>query len=140
MKPAVLDTNIILRYLLGDDQRLSLSASETIAKVRDGEQQVAITVAAVIECVFVLQKTHKVPRSQVATNLEEIIRFKGASGDDLPLLLDALATYRASNFSIVDAILLATAKRLGGELLTFDQQLAKRLQEMKDQPTPKRSD
>lgn len=123
MTAAILDTNVVLRFLFGDDQILSPRASAIIDQIKSGEQTVIITSVVITECVFVLQKTHRVPRDMIVSRLNGILSLRGVSGDEIEMLMESLAIYRSTNLSIVDSILLHASRKMGLPILTFDEQL-----------------
>lgn len=123
MRAEILDTNIILRFLLGDDQVLSPRASAIMERIKSGEQAVIIDSGVLTECVFVLQKTHRVPRDLIVSRLIGILSLRGVLGEKIEMLMESLAIYRSTNLSIVDSILLQTSREMNVAILTFDKQL-----------------
>ena len=68
MGKKLIDTNVILRYLLKDDEGLFKKASALLEKVKVGEEEVVIPESVVAECVYVLLKVYRVERKVLAEN------------------------------------------------------------------------
>jgi len=71
------DTNTILRYLLQDEPTLSRQASLFWEQVREGNIHALLTEGVLMECVYVLQRFYKVPRSLITEKLTGLLAYKG---------------------------------------------------------------
>ncbi len=117
------DTNVILRYLLHDDEPLYIRAREFFDRVREGSVRAIILESVIAECVYVLMKIYGAPRQKVAESLTDILRYKGIVNDDLEHLVSALALFSKRKIDIVDCILYAKATRPNTTLFSFDHAL-----------------
>ena len=68
------DTNIIVRYLVGDDPALSAKAKEFFDKVKNGDVKAVILGSIIAECIYVLTKIYLVPRERAAGSLIDMLR------------------------------------------------------------------
>ena len=119
----IVDTNVILRYILADDDALSSQAKQII----DGDPfDVPIEVLA--EVVYVLQKVYSVPRNEIAELLQDFARDTEAVLFNENIVLKALDIYSETNMGFVDCILASCAEVAGAEIHTFDKQLASFIQ------------
>ncbi|MDO8743941.1 MAG: PIN domain-containing protein [Candidatus Brocadiaceae bacterium] len=118
------DTNMILRYLLGDEPRLYEKAAKIFEKVRIGEEKVVILESVLVECIYVLTKFYKVPKKEASAKLQELLHYRGVANDDRDELIEALTTFaEKTSLDIVDCILCAKAKNSNMSLFTFDEAL-----------------
>lgn len=62
MNTAILDTNVILRYLLKDNAKLFEQAKPFMDALKTGENQAYILEGVLVECVYVLLKVYQIPR------------------------------------------------------------------------------
>jgi predicted nucleic-acid-binding protein len=125
MTIAVIDTNIVLRFLLADEPKLFARASALFAEVRTGKRNVYLAESVAAECIFVLTKFYKVPKAEAAEKLSELLDYKGFSAGPAPIVKQALALFAAHNIAFVDALVLATSRAKGWHVETFDKALAK---------------
>jgi len=122
---SLLDTNIIVRYLVADDPALHLKAKEVFDKIRNGGARAVILESVIAECIYVLTKIYKVPRERAANSLIDILHYKGIANNDQQELIRALSLFSEQSFDIVDCILCAKAVAFGDHLFTFDADLNK---------------
>lgn len=121
----LIDANVILRYLLKDDEVLFKKASSLLEKVKGGEESVVIPECALAECVYVLLKIYKVERRIVSEKLQGLFSYKGVVNPDKKVMIDSIALFGQTQLSIVDCILCARVMDSSFELFTFDDELKK---------------
>ena len=121
----VLDTNVILRYLLNDHPQHFQLAQAFMEDVISGKTTAYIPDSVLAECVYVLLKVYKVPKQQVCESLIGILSYAGISPINCNILVDSLKLFAEHNVDIVDAIVHATAKQNDWDLLSFDQDMKK---------------
>ena len=121
----LVDANVILRYLLRDDEVLFKEAFSLFEKVKVGEERVIIPESVLAECVYVLLKIYKVERQMIAEKLKGLFIYKGVVNPDKKDLIDSLTLFGKKNFSIVDCILCARSINSRIQLFTFDDELKK---------------
>lgn len=110
-----LDTNIILRYLLGDEIEQGEVAKRVI---EDG----AFTISEVImEVIYILDKHYKVPRHEITKTLLSL--SDGVHFDNKEIVIYALNVYEKYNLDFVDCLLVARGILLKEEIITFDKKM-----------------
>jgi len=126
-KPAkcLLDTNIVLRYLLNDLPEQFAVAKQVFAELRASELTAILLESVLAECVYVLKLHYKVPKVELTEMLDNVLRYPGIVNTDKPSLREALKLYAANNIDFVDCMLVAKARTGELELITFDQGLKK---------------
>ena len=120
VRKALPDTNIILRYLLKDDEAQFVSASELFEAVRGGARKAVILESVLVECMYILVKHYKVPKQTAVESLSGLLHYRGIINSDREQLLTALAMHSEKKLDIADCILLAKGNREGYEVCTFD--------------------
>ena len=112
------DTNIILRVILRDNEELSPLAREIL---RTNECYVLPEV--IPEAVYVLNKVYKFNRKDIANALLHLLPLVVVK--DVRLTRLALNYFAELNFDYVDCILLARNKLYGHQVATLDKKLEK---------------
>lgn len=115
---ALVDANIVLRYLLDDHPELSPKAVEIIE-----ERDASLPMEAACEVVYVLQKVYKVDREQIQQYLSELVNRKLVAVEKPEVFLKALECYSSTSFDFVDMLLWAYYAVEQQEVLTFDEKL-----------------
>jgi predicted nucleic acid-binding protein len=120
-----LDTNIILRYLVRDDESKADACFALFQRVNNAEEEITTCGAVIVEAVYVLSspRTHGVPRERVRDLLRPILTMPGLrlSRKRLYLLaLDLFVTYPRLDFE--DALIIAHMREAGiDEVLSYDE-------------------
>jgi predicted nucleic-acid-binding protein len=122
-KPALPDTNTILRYLLDDEPQLAVRARDFWEPVREGSSRAILTEGVLMECVYVLQRFYKAPRERIASSLSAILGYKGLEREGLELFEAALDTYGVTSLDFVDCLLVAREEAGLGKVFSFDDKL-----------------
>ena len=74
-KVYLIDTNIILRFLLGDHSELSPKSTLFMSKVADGTIKAEILDVVTAECVYAMEKFYRIPREKISEKLSKILNF-----------------------------------------------------------------
>jgi predicted nucleic acid-binding protein len=117
---AFLDTNILLRHLLGDVPEQSARASALLKRVEAG-LRVRITEAVVFEAVFTLQRTYQRTRQEICDNLVPILELPTIALPGKAIMIQAFHLFIQTPLSMVDAYHAALMAELGlTEIYSFD--------------------
>ena len=108
-KVYLIDTNVILRYLLADHEKFSPKAKAFMVKVSQEKTRAEIPAVVISECVYVMEKFYRIPRLEITDTLGRILNFSGIVNPDKSEILEALIKYEASNAEIVDCLLAASS-------------------------------
>jgi predicted nucleic-acid-binding protein len=105
----LVDTNVVLRYLLGDHPELSPQAESFMTAVSEGTRKAEIREVVLVECIYVMEKFYRVPRGEIVEKLSAILNFQGIVPSGKSEMFEALLRFRESSIDIVDCILSAHA-------------------------------
>ncbi len=106
-KVYLIDTNIVLRYLLGDHPEFSPKAEAFMVDISKGVKKAEILDVVIVECIYVMEKYYEIPKTEIVEKLSGILNFSGIVNPDRSEILEALLKYENSNIDIVDCILAA---------------------------------
>jgi predicted nucleic-acid-binding protein len=121
----VVDANVILRYLLSDHPGHYQKAVQLMGQVKLGEVEAFIPEGVLVECVYVLLKFYKVPRSEIALSLENILNYKGIINENRSILIKGLRLFQEKNVDIVDALVYTICKKKNWLSFTFNRDLGR---------------
>lgn len=120
---AFVDTNVLLRWLLGDRQELSAKAEELVQEAKPGS--LIVTDIIVAEIVYVLRSTGR-DRQQTSEALLLIGRTPVFKYENEELTMEIVDLLAKTNLDFADCYLLARARRERVKLETFDVSLRKK--------------
>ena len=124
----LIDTNIIIRYLVGDHAEFLAIASALFEAVEIGETQIVVLDNVIMEAFFVLTKFYQLPKAEVIDDLKTILSFVGVINHDKLEIIETLNLVLYKNIDFVDALLCVKSKLYDLELFSFDEKLKKRCQ------------
>ena len=115
----ICDANIILRYLIKDDEKLFDIAKKEIQKCP------IVPTVILAEIVYVLKGVYKVPRNDIVDTL--ITLSDEVKYEDIDISLQTLNFFKDLNLDFADCYLLARNKINKEKIITFDNKLNKEL-------------
>lgn len=122
----ILDTNMILRFLMRDNAEMAAKSLEIIKK-----DQVFVTPEVVAEVVFVMQKVYKATREDIYNMIMSFMNISTVEVSEYSVLSKGLELFRDNNLDFVDCILCAYNLCYGYEVCTFDVKLQKLIDRLK---------
>lgn len=118
---AILDANVVLRYLLADDAKQSPEAVELIENAPDGSLHLSAIILA--EVTWTLKSYFGVPRDQISSAIQRVLAQPSVAVD--ATTLDAVARYANTKVDFVDCALAAAGAATGLPVATFDKDYRK---------------
>ncbi len=120
-----LDTNVVLRYLTGDDPAKAQACYELFQRVQRGDEELFATESVAAEVAYVLSSRrghYRLGHAEIASRLHPILALRGVRLPQKLVCLRALdffARHEALDFE--DALALAHMERLGmTEIVSYD--------------------
>ncbi len=130
----LVDTNVLLRYLIGDGAKNAEKALALMERVELGSEEIEICSVIVAEMIWTLEKFYEVPRRDIAQKLLVIFSFKGVKGTERPIIVAALQSYGSTNIDFVDCYLAARGKGRNMPVYSFDKKDFSRLDTQWEMP------
>lgn len=124
-KRRLVDTNLIVRYLVQDHEKHAKAAGKLFEACDRGDIVIVVMPVVLAECVFVLESFYEHPRDGIASALRALISSPGVEIDATTIRLDALDRYERTKIHFVDCLLAATASAENIPVATFDQDFRK---------------
>lgn len=115
----LLDSNIVLRYLLNDDEKQSQYAKSCI------ESNAATINEVIPEVLYVLRKVYLIDRKKAARILIDFLSEIYIK--DKKIIVKALELYSENNIDFVDNILISRHIINKDNIITFDNKLKKKM-------------
>jgi predicted nucleic-acid-binding protein len=103
----LLDTNIILRFLLADDPAQTRKATTLITDIAEGRIAAELKDFILLELAWVLEVSCQVPRREIADKLINILNLSGIVNSNRANLIQALLNYKTTKIDLADCLLAA---------------------------------
>jgi predicted nucleic-acid-binding protein len=124
-KRRLVDSNLIIRYLVQDHEKHAKAAGKLFDACDRGDVVIVALSAVLAECVVVLESFYEHPRGDIASVLGRLISSPGVEIAAVATHLDALDRYRRTKVDFVDCLIAATAATENMPVASFDQDFRK---------------
>ena len=124
-KRKLVDTNLIVRYLVQDHEKHAKAAGKLFDACDRGEVVIVVLPTALAECVFVLESFYEHPRGHIGAALGRLIASPGVEISGVEIHLDALHRYQKTKVHFVDCLIAATSTSEEIPVATFDEDFRK---------------
>lgn len=115
----LIDTNVILRFVLNDNAEMAKQAAAVIESGAYTKPEV------IAEVVYVLKSVYSTPKDKIRSvirGLSDIVRIENSA-----CVLHAIDLFSSTSLDFVDCLLVAYHSLNGETVFTFDQKLNKHL-------------
>jgi predicted nucleic-acid-binding protein len=117
-----LDTNILVRYLTLDDPVQALKATEIIERRLTEENPGFVSIVAMVETVWVLDRAYRLAATEIAAAVERMLQANVLVVENEQDVFTAMIALKEGQGSFADALITALGARAGCPFtLTFDQ-------------------
>jgi predicted nucleic-acid-binding protein len=124
-KRRLVDTNLIIRYLVQDHERHAKAAGKLFDACDRGDVVIVVLPAVLAESVFVLDSFYEHARGDIASALGRLISSPGVEISGAAIHLDALDRYQRTKIHFVDCLIAATAAAGNTPVASFDRDFRK---------------
>jgi len=119
-----LGTNVILRYLLQDDEVQGEKASRAISRAAARNEPLFVSIVVLCEALWVLESGYEYHKAELVTVLDQLLETNGFEIEQRDLVRAALDDYRASKADFSDCLIGRTNEAHGcRHTLTFERSL-----------------
>ena len=122
MKKEVVDTNVLLRFFVGDNKLQQKQANSLFSQAQKGKRKLVIKSLVVAETCFVLESFYKKQRNEIADVFEVFLAQSWLVIEERDVLLQLWSWYQIG-FHFVDSYLLSWAKNTTSSIISFDKKL-----------------
>ena len=103
----LIDSNVIIRFVLNDNPKLSPKAFQIIKQIEEGETQVYLAPVILAEIVYVLLKVYRLKRADIKDKILPIVNMRNIKAERKDILPTAFEIFTTKNVDFEDAYLVA---------------------------------
>jgi predicted nucleic-acid-binding protein len=121
-----LDTNILVRYLTQDDPTQSRKATELLEHRLTEETPGFVSIVAMVETVWVLERAYRLPAQKIAAAVERMLQTDVLVVENEQAVFTAMIALKEEQGSFADSVIATLGLRAGCSCtLTFDHKAAR---------------
>jgi len=118
------DTNVLVRFLVGDDPDQASRAVSLFARATAEGERLFVPQIVVCELVWVLGYAYKKDRSEIAAGLASLLRARQLTFEEVDQIRTALERFAAGDGDLADWLIWERSRAAGAErVVTFDGRL-----------------
>ena len=121
-----IDTNVVVRLLVGDDEPQQRAAREFLIRRSSAEDPAWINRVAIVETVWVLEQSYRYTRRQIAEALERLLNTAELAFENQEQVREAVSAYRDGAGFADTLVAIGNANADCATTVTFDAAAAKR--------------
>ena len=128
MRKAFVDTNVLLRLLVGDDAAQHRACVALLQRARKESFALRVLPVALLEVVWVLERVYQYPRAEVRGIVEAILNTPEFEVESEVVFRKALPAYESTGVKFADALMAHWGIELGlTTVYTFDEKDFRRI-------------
>lgn len=132
MLKAVVDTNIIIRLAVNDDDRQREACIKLLERAKNRELMLYLLPVAILETVWILEKYYKLPKKNVRDFVEGLLNTPEIICDMANVFKQAIAVYEEKNIKFADAVMGFWGLEKGiTDVFTYDEKDFRRIEGLK---------
>jgi predicted nucleic-acid-binding protein len=121
-----LDTNVLVRFLVEDDEAQTRAATSLIARAGRTGEQLFVSDIVLCEVVWVLSTSYRFPNAEIIAMLRKVVHARQLTFRASDILVRALEAYADGNGDFADYLIREDAVAAGCDsVATFDKALLK---------------
>lgn len=120
------DTNIIVRFLVGDDEKQSEKVYKIFKDTETKKSQVYVPLLVILEVIWVLESVYKIDREDIINSLDQMILMPIFDFENLSVIQNFIPEAKNSKFDLSDLLIAHSADQAGCKIvITFDRKASK---------------
>ncbi|MDF1593788.1 MAG: type II toxin-antitoxin system VapC family toxin [Desulfobacterales bacterium] len=118
-----IDTNVLIRFLVKDDDKQAESVYRLFKKVESQKEALFVPLAVVLETIWVLESVYNVSRQEILDSIDALILMPVLDFESQPAIIGFVSSARETRIDLSDLLIAHSATFSGCEYtLTFDKQ------------------
>ena len=116
-----LDTNVLVRFLVRDDEGQAEATYRIFKQVESDKEVLFVPLVVVLETVWVLESVYEIPRQEILDSINELVLMPILEFEAQSAILSFVSSARETKVDLSDLLIAYSARFSGCEcVLTFD--------------------
>jgi len=121
-----LDTNVLVRFLVRDDERQAKAVYRLFTRAEQGRETFLVAPLVLLETIWVLESAYDIGRDDILDAVEDLMLMPVLEFERQPSIRRFIREARGSKLGLPDLLIACLAQAAGCEtVLTFDRRAAR---------------
>ena len=121
-----IDTNILVRFLVGDDTKQANKVYRLFKKAEEDKIELFIPLLVILELIWMLESVYEIDRVDILDSISQLTLMPIFQFENLSAIQNFIPEAQESKFDLSDLLIVHSANTNGCEtVLTFDKKAAK---------------
>ncbi len=121
-----IDTNILIRFLIGDDELQAKKVYTIFKKAESEKKELFVPLLVILEMVWVLESVYDIPRAEILDSINDLLAMPIFKFDQLSTLQQFTHSAQGNKIDLSDLLIAHSTKANGCEtVITFDKKASK---------------
>ncbi|MEA1923460.1 MAG: type II toxin-antitoxin system VapC family toxin [Pseudomonadota bacterium] len=121
-----IDTNILVRFLVGDDELQAEKVYNIFKKVESNKGELFVPLLVVLELIWVLESVYEIPRKEIIDSISELLLMPILKFENLSAIQQFTQNAPENKYDLSDLLIAHSAAEQGCEsIITFDKKASK---------------
>jgi len=121
-----IDTNILVRFLIGDDKQQAKKVYNIFKKAESEKDELFVPLLVVLELIWVLESVYEISRADILDSIREFLLLPILRFEHKSVLQQFTLSAQANKYDLADLLIAHSAKMQGCEtVFTFDKKVSK---------------
>lgn len=125
MEQIIIDTNILLRYILRDVESQYQVAQKFFIQAKKKNARLIVPQIVIFEIVFNLLKFYNFDKNKIVKTIKDLLSTNYLDIEDWDVFREALSIYEDNSVDFVDCFIIAKSQILGAKIFSFDKDFKK---------------
>lgn len=109
MRNIFIDTNIFIRFLIGDNEKMAEETRKLLELIEKGKLRGETDIVVIAEIVWTLNSFFKVKKEEVVESINLLLNLKNLTIKNKEIIERAINIYSKTNIDFIDAFCAATS-------------------------------
>ncbi len=121
-----IDTNILIRFLIGDDELQAKKVYKIFKKTESEKNELFVPLLVMLELIWVLESVYEIPRADILESISELLLMPILKFEQQSALQQFTHAAQGNKYDLSDLLISHSAKAQGCEtVITFDKKASK---------------
>lgn len=121
-----IDTNILVRFLVGDDQKQAERVYKLFKRTESRQKELFVSLLVVLELLWVLEAVYQINRKEILDSLSDLLLMPIFKFENLNAIQKFIVSANNNKYDLSDLLIAHASNSLGCEtVLTFDKKVSK---------------